>query len=117
MTIIQDSAQSVRDAPFVALGHQSVTVTSAAATLAELLSTADGAIASVPDGTQVIYLHPRGDGIRYAHGGSTPTVATDISGIGTDIFQGGQYPIRMTDFSSLKLIAASSTVLSIEFRG
>lgn len=105
------------DAPFTPLGHQTVTVTSTASTLAALLTAAAGAITSIPAGTQVVYLQPRADGIRYAHGGATPTTASDVTGIGTDIFQGGQYPIRLADFTTLKLIAAANTLLSVEFRG
>lgn len=105
------------DAPIVPLGHQTVTVTSTASTLAALLTAAGGSIAAIPAKTAVVYLQPRADGIRYAHGASTPTTASDATGIGTDIFQGGQYPIRLADFSSLKLVAASNTLLSVEFRG
>ena len=112
-----NGAAPVRDAPFVPLGHQSVTVTSTAATLAVLLTAAAGAIASIPAGTKVVILQPRGDGIRYAHGGVTPTLTADATGIGAALSQDGQYPLRITDFSSLKLIAPSNTVLSVEFRG
>lgn len=105
------------DAPVIPLGHQTVTVTNTATTLATLLTAAAGAITSIPAGTKVVYLQPRADGIRYAHGGTTPTTASDVTGIGTDVFQGGQYPIRLSDFSTLKLVAASNTLLSVEFRG
>ena len=102
----------VADAPFDPLGHQTVTVTPVAASLAALL--AGGAL---PQGTKLVYLQPRGDGIRYAHGGATPTNAADASGIGIDLFAGAQYPLRMSDFATLKLIAASTTLLAVEFRG
>lgn len=105
------------DYPFIALGHETVTVTSSAATISSLLTAKAGTIASIPTGTQMVYLQPRADGIRYAHSSTTPTTAADATGIGTDIFQGGQYPFRMTDLSTLKLIAAASTLLSVEFRG
>lgn len=105
------------DAPFIPYGHQTVTVTSTASTLAALLTAAAGAITSIPAGTKVVYLQPRADGIRYAHGGTTPTTASDATGIGTALYEGAQYPLRMADFATLKLIAPSSTVLAIEFRG
>ena len=105
------------DAPFVPLGHQSVTVTSTAQTLAALLTSAGGVIAAIPAGTKLVYLQPRADGIRYAHAGSTPTLAVDATGIGTALFEGAQYPLRLADFATLKLVASSNTVLSIEFRG
>ena len=105
------------DAPFVPLGHQSVTVTATAATLAALLTAAAGAITAIPAGTKLILIQPRADGVRYAHGGSTPTTAADATGIGTDLFAGGQYPVRVDSFATLKLVAASDTVVSIEFRG
>jgi hypothetical protein len=99
------------------LGHQTVTVTNAAQTLAALLTAAVGAIVAIPANTKLIYLQPRGDGIRYAHGGSTPTTAADATGIGTALYEGAQYPIRLDDFATLKLVAPSNVVLSIEFRG
>lgn len=102
------------DAPFVPLGHRMVTVTATAQALAVLLAAASAAI---PAGTKLVYLQPRGDGIRYAHGGSTPTMAADATGIGTVLYEGAQYPLRMTDFSTLKLVAPSSTLLAVEFRG
>lgn len=98
-------------APFAALGHQTVTVTSTAATLATLLG------AAIPAGTRTVILQPRADGIRYAHGGATPTFAADVTGIGTDIFEGQQLGLTMADFASLKLVAAVDTLLSLEFRG
>lgn len=103
------------DAAFLPLGHQSVTVTGTALTLAALLTAAGGAIAAVPVGTRLVYLQPRADGVRYAHGNSTPT--TGAAGIGTDLFQDAQYPLRLTDLATLKLVAPSNTVLGIEFRG
>lgn len=102
------------DAPFTPLGHRTVTVTATAQTLAALLAAVSAAI---PNGTKLVYLQPRGDGIRYAHGGATPTTASDATGIGTSLYEGAQYPLRLADFSTLKLIAPSSTVLAIEFRG
>ncbi|MCX5514250.1 hypothetical protein C3941_24025 [Kaistia algarum] len=105
------------DAAFVPHGHQSVIVTSTAQTLAALLTAAGGAIAAIPAGTKLVYLQPRADGIRYAHGGTVPTLATDATGIGTVLFEGAQYPLRLGDFATLRLIAPSNTVLSIEFRG
>lgn len=98
-------------------GHQSVVVTSTASTLAALLTAAGGAISAVPSGTQMVYLQPRADGIRYAHGGSTPNTVAGAGSVGTDLFAGAQYPIRFADLGNLKLVAAANTVLSIEFRG
>lgn len=113
----RQEAIGIVDAPFKALGHQTVTVTSTAATLATLLAAAAGDIAQIPVGTKVVYLQPRADGIRYAHGGTTPTTTADVAGLGTDLFEGQQIPIRLDDFSTLLLVAASSTLLSLEFRG
>jgi hypothetical protein len=107
----------VADAPFTPAGFQTVTVTSAAQTVAQLLTAAAGSITSIPAGTKAIIVQPRADGIRYAHGGSTPTTAADVTGIGVDLFQGQQIPIRLADFSTLKFIAASNTLMSIEFKG
>lgn len=120
---IEDAANRIEaaieapDAPFMPLGHQTVTVTATAQTLAQLLTAAGGAIAALPTGTKLIYLQPRADGVRYAHGGSTPTTVSDVTGIGTDLFAGGQVPIRLADFATLKLVAPSNTLLSLEFRG
>jgi hypothetical protein len=105
------------DASFVALGHQSVTANSAPSALGALLAAASGPIAAIPAGTKLIYLQPRGDGVRYAHGGTTPSLTTGNSGIGTELFAGAQYPLRLADFATLKLVAPSNTVLSLEFRG
>ncbi|MCX5512288.1 hypothetical protein C3941_09475 [Kaistia algarum] len=113
----KDRILSMVDAPAVPLGHQTVTVTNAAQTLAQLLTAAAGAIAAIPANTKLIYLQPRGDGIRYAHGATTPTTAADATGIGTALYEGAQYPLRLDDFATLKLIAPSNVVLSIEFRG
>jgi len=111
----KDRVVSVIDWPFTPLGHQTVTVTATAQTLAALLAAAGGAIAAVPAGTKLVYLQPRGDGVRYAHGDTVP--ATGAAGAGIDLFDGGQYPLRLADFASLKLVAAGSVALSVEFRG
>lgn len=105
----------VSSAAETALGHGVITTSNTANSLSALLAASNGTIKSIPSGTNVIYLQPRADGVRYAHGGVTP--GSNTTDPGTDMFQGGQYPLRLADFSSVKFVSTSNVVVSVEFRG
>lgn len=111
--------QKTLQAPAVPLGDQSITVTSTAASIASLLTAANGAIKTVPSGTKTIWLQPRADGVRYSAGPTTPVVGSTVSGAGRDIFQDGQYPITMSEsnLAAVKLVAVSDVVVNLTFEG
>lgn len=108
------------DAPIVPLGHQTVTVTNAAATLAALLTAAAGAITSVPAAAREIWLWPVTGDVVFTLDSSTPVKATDATLRGSLIAQDMQRSFRLASASAIgavKLIADANVVLSIEFRG
>lgn len=110
----------VSDAPIVALGHQTVTVTNAAATLAALLAAAAGTIPSVPADAREVWLWPVTGDVVITLDGSTPVKATDTTLRGSLIAQDMQRSFRFSSaaaIGAIKLIGSANVVLSIEFRG
>lgn len=96
------------------LGMAVVTVTSTAATLDALLTTAAGAVLTVPTGAVSVILQPRGGNIRLTDDGQTPVVGA--SGLGYDVFDGASF-IYTGDLADLKLIASANTVCTAAFYG
>lgn len=109
----------VVDALAVPLGHQTVTVTSTATTLADLLSAATAtAKTSIPAATRTIWFQPAGD-VRFAAGGDTPNIAADATRVGDAILADQWVPLTMAvaDLAAIKFIAASNTIMAVRFEG
>jgi len=107
------------DALTTPLGHQSVTVTNTATTLAALLSAATAtAKTAIPAATRTIWFQPAGD-VRFAAGGDTPNTATDASRVGDNIIADQWVPLTMSValLGAIKFVAASNTIMAVRFEG
>jgi len=110
----------VTDSTIKPLGHQTVTVTTTAQTLSSLLTTAAGAITTVPATAKEVWFWPVTGDVVFTLDGSTPVKAVDSTLRGSFIAQDMQRSFRLTgsaDIGAIKFIASSNVVLSVEFRG
>lgn len=111
----QIAADAIEDFSFATQLHAfaQVTVTTAAATLASLLTAAGGTVTAIPPWATMAFIVPTSGNIVYRADGTAPTAA-----IGMPIAQGQAWPIQgQAALNALQLVATGNVTVAVEFRG